>query len=92
MEADILLSRPVQSLVCRLKRPQDPDYVEEADCENCTIGWAMGGGGGGGHATATLLVHSIYRYLMSRESVVPQHIIVHISPSVHTCAHCTHAQ
>ena len=44
MEADILLSRPVQSLVCRLKRPQDP--VEETDCENCTIGWAMGGGGG----------------------------------------------
>ena len=54
VEADILLSRPVQSLVCRLKRTQDPDYVEEADCENCTIGWAMVVGGEWRHATATL--------------------------------------
>ena len=33
MEADILLSRPVQSLVCRLKR--DRVEVDEVDCEHC---------------------------------------------------------
>ena len=33
MEADILLSRPVQSLVCRLKRGRVE--VDEVDCEHC---------------------------------------------------------
>ena len=33
MEADILLSRPVQSLVCRLKRGRVE--VDEVDCEYC---------------------------------------------------------
>ena len=35
MEADILLSRPVQSLVCRLKR--DRVEVDEVDCEHCIM-------------------------------------------------------
>ena len=33
MEADVLLSRPVQSLVCRLKRGRVE--VDEVDCEHC---------------------------------------------------------
>ena len=33
VEADILLSRPVQSLVCRLKRSRVE--VDEVDCEHC---------------------------------------------------------
>ena len=35
VEADILLSRPVQSLVCRL-RAQGSEPIEE-DCEQCTV-------------------------------------------------------
>ena len=37
VEADILLSRPVQSLSCKLKRSQSPAYMEEVDCEYCNI-------------------------------------------------------
>ena len=35
VEADILLSRPVQSLVCRLKRGRVE--VDEVDCEHCIM-------------------------------------------------------